>query len=432
MPSGVYPDFKKGGKIPHPAAGLSKNKYNAKGEIIGRKSRSKLNKQAETKLGTSVQNQAELATAVGKHLLPKLADMGVGVQVAAAGKGLANNPFQQQQNAIRTKGLSMTTLAPGISKDVDLSIIPDWARQQGRKPKMSSATVSDDDAYSDSTTTPTNSRFVNSIDHPDIANAILKAAYDPRIVQSYSKKLGKRTSGYGSKMRPQDYGEMSEFLTQTGQVRKRAKGGGRKKKSPVEQAIGTTIDDVDTTEQEPNVPESKIMGQVIQNQPIINPPEADLDTEPMEDIDEQSQSQSQSQSFDFEADLAALDESQEETNSLIDALDDDSRQQEMIEKAESLGVSDIDFPDSNDFQGIELNAKLDSIEWESMGAEQPEFFQSTTEHQTSRGPAYIMIFIHNDGFKDDDTEVIGYIYGADSADQRVVMKEGYSQEEDSE
>tara|TARA_R110002167_G_scaffold6585_3_gene30843 strand:+ start:2076 stop:3218 length:1143 start_codon:yes stop_codon:yes gene_type:complete len=266
MPSGVYPDFKRGGKIPHPAAGLSKNKYNAKGEIIQRKSRSKLKESAQEKLGATVTNQKELATAVGRHMLPKLADLGGGIQTPFDGKGLAQNQLLQQLQPSKDVS-AMKTLAPGISKDVDMSIIPDWARQIGRKPKLSSATVNDDN---DNTTPQDNLGLVNTIDNPNIARAIMKAAIDPRRVHHSSRKLGSRVPGFGSIKNPQDFGDMAEFLTKSGQVRKRAKGGGRKKKtpSPVEQAIGLTIDEVDTTEVEPpNIPESRALGQVIQNQP---------------------------------------------------------------------------------------------------------------------------------------------------------------------
>ena len=266
MPSGVYPDFKRGGKIPHPAAGLSKNKYNAKGELNVRKSRSKLAGAAKEKLGATVTNQAELATAVGNHMLPKLADLGGGIQTPFDGKGLAQNQLLQQLQPSKDVS-AMKTLAPGISRDVDMSIIPDWARQIGRKPKVSSATVSDDNNDNEP---QNNLGLVNTIDNPNIARAIMKAAIDPRRVHHSSRKLGSRVPGFGSTKNPQDFGDMGEFLTKSGQVRKRARGGGRKKKtpSPVEQAIGLTIEDVDTTEQEPpNIPESRAIGQVIQNQP---------------------------------------------------------------------------------------------------------------------------------------------------------------------
>lgn len=422
MPSGVYPEFKRGGKIPHPAAGLSKNKYNAKGEPIQRKSRSKLAKAAEQKLGSKVTNQKELATAVGKHLLPKLADVGIGTQSAFSGQVLAKNQLLLSKQPDMS---AMKTLAPGISKDVDMSIIPDWAREIGRKPKLSSATVSDDDAYSDSSTTPT-ANVVNTIDHPDIAKAILKAAYDPRYAQSSSTKLGKRSVGFGSKMNPQDYGELGEFLTAEGKVRKRAKGGGRKKKSPVEQAIGMSIEDVDTVEQEPeNVLESKALGQVIQNQPIINPPEADNSKPEIEDEYKAPEPEaSLDDDFDFEGALDDLDKPVEVVPEKADSPvpEEPEEQSELIaalDKAESLGVSDMEFP-ANDFLGIELigDPDLNDMEWEEVDDDQPEVMYNPVMTMTSRGPANIMIHVQEDT---GEAEIIGFIY----ANDQYIMRPGY-------
>lgn len=448
MPSGVYPEFKRGGKIKHPAAGLSKNKYNAKGELIQRKSRSKLAKKATETFGQDISNQKELAGAIGKHLLPKLADVGIGNQTAYVGSALPHNPLQQEYNAkVAPKMGAMKTLAPGISKDVDMSIIPDWAKQQGRRPKLSSATVSDDDAYSDSSTTPSNNRLVNTIDHPDIANAIFKAAYDPRVIQASSRKLGKRTDGFGSKNRPQDYGEVGEFLTKTGQVRKRAKGAGRKK-SPVEQAIGMTIEDVDTTEQEPeSVLESQAIGQVIQNQPNIDPPKADNtkpEIEPEYDMAEPiqmeapvSREESMESEFDFEGAINDLDRTpspeadvetfeDDDEDLLINSISDES-QLKMMEKVESMGVSDIDFPPS-EFDGIDILDDMDDIEWAAIDDDQPEIMQSVLPYRTTRGPATIIIFVAPDT---DDAEVIGFGYvGIGHLDANYIMKAGYGFDDD--
>ena len=338
MPSGVYPDFKRGGKIPHPAAGLSKNKYNAKGELNVRKSRSKLAGAAKEKLGATVTNQAELATAVGNHMLPKLADLGGGIQTPFDGKGLAQNQLLQQLQPSKDVS-AMRTLAPGISRDVDMSIIPDWARQIGRKPKVSSATVNDDN---DNTQPQNNLGLVNTIDNPNIARAIMKAAIDPRRVHHSSRKLGNRVPGFGSIKNPQDFGDMGEFLTKSGQVRKRAKGGGRKKKtpSPVEQAIGLTIDDVDTTEVEPpNIPESKAIGQVIQNQPIIE----SIDVEPENQEEEVSPL------------LAALRESSNDSMSdLLMDMEDNSPDDEE-EDEDAMGVEEMNYEGTTYYVGEDNN-----------------------------------------------------------------------------
>jgi hypothetical protein len=238
MPSGVYPMFKRGGKIPHPAAGLSKNKYKANGEEIQRKSRSKLAQSATEKLNTSITNQTELATAVGTHMISKLQDMGDTIQTPYEGNASALNPrtFGVTEEA-KQKISAMKSLAPGITKDVDITMLPEWARQISR-PLMSSATINDSDEEDDGMLT---NNLVNSISDPNIAKAVMKAAIDPRMIQQSSSRLGKRMAGFGSKMRPQDFGEMAEFLTKQGVVRQRAKGGGRKK-TPVEEAIKQTIE----------------------------------------------------------------------------------------------------------------------------------------------------------------------------------------------
>jgi len=236
-------------------------------------------------------------------------------------------------------------------------------------------------------------------------------------------------------------------LTKTGQVRKRAKGAGRKK-SPVEQAIGMTIEDVDTTEQEPeSVLESQAIGQVIQNQPNIDPPKADNtkpEIEPEYDMAEPiqmeapvSREESMESEFDFEGAINDLDRTpspeadvetfeDDDEDLLINSISDES-QLKMMEKVESMGVSDIDFPPS-EFDGIDILDDMDDIEWAAIDDDQPEIMQSVLPYRTTRGPATIIIFVAPDT---DDAEVIGFGYvGIGHLDANYIMKAGYGFDDD--